>query len=152
MMKNLSLLSLQFFALMFFCWACREVCEPEVSSLDHNILVVEGYIEVGGGETSISLGRTNPVYDSASLSPVLSAAVNIESEGGSSWLLNHLGNGIYSLKDHIPEDQKYMLRISTEAGEYWSEWITPIITPEIQEVDSEKNEDGVIIYASTCGP
>lgn len=150
-MKNLSLLSLQFIALMLFCLACREVFEPEVSSLDHNILVVEGYIEVGGGQTSISLGRTNPVYDSASLSPVLSAAVSIESESGSAWLLNHLGNGTYSLKDHLPEDQKYMLRISTEAGEYWSELITPIITPEIQEVNFEKNEEGVIIYASTLG-
>ena len=150
-MKNFSLPGLQLAFLMIFCLGCKEVFEPEVSRLDHNLLVVEGYIEVGGGETSISLGRTEPVYGSVSLSPVLWAAVNIESESGSSWLLSHQGDGTYTLADHLPENQNYRLRIETEAQEYLSEWIMPIITPETPEITFEKREGDVTIYANTLG-
>jgi len=150
-MKNFKRLGLLFVCLSIFSTGCKEPFEPEISSFDHNILVVEGYIEVGGGESSITLGRTRPVYDSISLSPVTEAGVLIESENGTSWQLFQQTEGTYTLVDDLPENLNYRLRISNNGNEYLSEWITPIITPEISEVTFEKKEGDVSIYASTVG-
>src|SRR5690554_5878380 len=150
-MKNFKRLALLFVCLGVFSIGCKEPFEPEISSFDHNILVVEGYIEVGGGESSITLGRTRPVYDSISLSPVTGAGVIIESENGNSWQLFQQTEGNYTLLTDLPEDQIYRLRIRSNGNEYLSEWITPIITPEISEVAFEKREGDVNIYASTIG-
>ena len=150
-MKNFKCLGILVICLGMFSVGCKEPFEPEISSFDHNILVVEGYIEVGGGTSSITLGRTRPVYDSISLSPVTGAGVLIESEDGNSWQLFQQTEGTYTLSEYLPEDRNYRLRISDSGNEYLSEWITPIITPEISEVSFEKKGEDVNIYASTVG-
>src|SRR5690606_42022687 len=71
--------------LLLLCWGCKGPFEPEVSNIDHSILVVEGHIEVGGGETMISLARTRPVYDSISSMPLDWAVVSLEAVDGSCW-------------------------------------------------------------------
>src|SRR5690606_19417564 len=136
-MKNFKCLGILVICLGMFSVGCKEPFEPEISSFDHNILVVEGYIEVGGGTSSITLGRTRPVYDSISLSPVTGAGVLIESEDGNSWQLFQQTESTYTLSEYLPEDRNYRLRISDSGNEYLSEWITPIITPEISEVSFE---------------
>jgi hypothetical protein len=137
--------------LLLLCWGCKEPFEPEVANIDHSILVVEGHIEVGGGETTISVARTRPVYDSLSHMPIHWAIVSLEAEDGSSWSLHLQGNGDYSLLEPLSESQDYRLRIQTDGQTYLSNWLTPIITPEISEISFEKNEGDVSIYVSTQG-
>src|SRR5690606_17824538 len=135
-----------------FSLGCREPFEPEVSGIDHGFLVVEGYIEVGGGETSIKLSRTRPLYDPLAILPVESASVHIEGEDGGSWPLQHQGNGVYSSSDYLPEIRNFILKIHTQENQaYTSQIIKPIVTPEIAEIDFEKNEWNVHISASTFG-
>lgn len=149
-MKNLPFLFF-LFGLLIVCWSCKEPFEPEVSSVDHSILVVEGHIEVGGGETMISVARTRPVYDSLSSMPIQWAMVSLEAEDGSSWSLHLQESGQYLLLEPLPESQNYRLRIHTDGQTYLSDWLTPIITPEISEIDFEKKEGDVSIYVSTQG-
>src|SRR5690606_12414971 len=137
--------------LLLLCWGCKEPFEPEVSNIDHSILVVEGHIEVGGGETMISLARTRPVYDSISSMPLDWAVVSLEAEDGSSWSLHLQESGQYLLLEPLPENQNYRLRIQTDGQTYLSDWLTPIITPEISEISFEKKEGDVSIYVSTQG-
>lgn len=126
--------------LLLLCWGCKEPFEPEVSNIDHSILVVEGHIEVGGGETMISLARTRPVYDSISSMPLDWAVVSLEAEDGSSWSLHLQESGQYLLLEPLPESQNYRLRIQTDGQTYLSDWLSPIITPEISEITFEKKE------------
>lgn len=141
-----------FIGVVAFCIGCREPFEPEVSGYHHNILVVEGYIEVGGGESHITLGRTRPIYDPVSIFPEGQAAVNLESEGGESWTFGNYGGGNYALSADLPENQNYRLRISTPEGRsYLSDEIVPVIASESLEVTYEKKDGDVYIYANTFG-
>ncbi len=150
-MKTVPSIAFRFVLLMLVWWGCKEPYEPEISSFDHSILVVEGHIEVGGGETVVTLGRTRPVYDSASRAPIYWAIVSLETENGSSWPLYHQEDGRYLLGDSLPEQQNYRLRILTDGQVYLSDWLTPIITPEISEISFEKKEGDVSLYVSTHG-
>ena len=150
-MKTASATVFRFGLLLLLCWSCKEPFEPEVSSVDHSILVVEGHVEVGGGETMISVARTRPVYDSVSTMPIQWAVVSLEGEDGSSWSLHLQESGQYLLFEPLPENQNYRLRIQTDGQTYLSDWLTPIITPEISEISFEKKEGDVSIYVSTQG-
>lgn len=152
MTKNIRPLSLLLLAILTIHYGCRELFEPEIISFDHSILVVEGYIEVGGGKTSIKLGRTKPIYDPISFFPVEFAMVTIEGEDGGVWSLSDEGNGVYISTDYLPENQDYQLNILTPQNEHYSsKMITPIITPEISEITFEKLDGDVSIYANTFG-
>lgn len=144
-------IAFRFVLLLLLCWSCKEPFEPEVSNVDHSILVLEGHIEVGGGESSISLGRTRPVYDSVARIPIRWAIMSLEAENGASWSLYHEEDGRYFLRDSLPEQQNYRLRILTDGQVYLSDWLIPIVTPEIPEISFEKKEGEVVIYVSTQG-
>ncbi|WP_194776621.1 DUF4249 domain-containing protein [Pararhodonellum marinum] len=133
--------------------ACREPFEPEVTDIDFSILVVEGHIEIGDSETLIRLSRTIPLGSQDSVNPVRAAQVSVESISGQNWSLVQSSPGSYSGELNLPENQDYRLRISMpfEGQVYLSEWLEPIITPEIEQVGFTQQEDWVEIFASTQG-
>ena len=77
--------------------------------------------------------------------------VSLEAEDGSSWSLHLQESGQYLLLEPLPENQNYRLRVQTDGQTYLSDWLTPIITPEISEISFEKKEGDVSIYVSTQG-
>lgn len=131
--------------------ACREPYEPELSSFDHNILVVEGYIDIGEIPSQFRISRTNPIYAEIASDPQTQAQVSIEGEREGVWLLNHQGEGVYSLEGTLPQNQSYRLAVNLDNTSYASAFVNPIITPEIDTISYEKSSGGLKIYASTQG-
>lgn len=132
-------------------YGCREPYAPDIRNFDQEVLVVEGYIEVGGGKTSIKLSSSQPIYTDMPSFPLLMAEVVIFGVQEGSWLLNAEGDGVYSTAEILPENQSYTLSITLGQGEwYMSEEITPIFTPEF-DVSFEKNEGDIKVYANTYG-
>ena len=88
---------------LFF--GCREPFSPELKDLNQNILVVEGFIEVGGGTTSIKLSMASPLYSDIPEFPVPGANITIFGENGDSWELNTDNFGAYVTDAILPEAQ-----------------------------------------------
>ncbi len=137
--------------LMVFFSGCRELYEPELSSFDHNLLVVEGYIDVGESTTEFKISRTNPIYSEQASTPQNGALVAVEGQREGVWDLIPQGDGLYALEGSLPTNQAYRLTISMDNTQYASQFVAPIITPEINEVSFEKSPGGMKIFASTKG-
>lgn len=130
---------------------CREPYEPELSSFDHNILVVEGYIDVGESNTEFRISRTNPIYSELASTPQNGALVTVEGEIEGAWPLSPQGEGLYTLEGSLPSNQAYRLTISLNNNLYASEYVAPITTPEINEVTYDRSPGGMKVFASTQG-
>ncbi len=137
-------------AVIFFT-GCREPYEPELSSFDHNFLVVEGYIDVGEGDTEFRISRTNPIYSEQASTPQNGAIVTVEGQREGVWPLNLQGEGLYVLEGTLPINQAYRLTVSLDNTLYASSYVTPINTPDIEAVDFERSPRGMRILASTQG-
>jgi len=130
---------------------CREPFFPEISDFEDNILVVEGYIEVGGGTTQINLSSTSSLYADGTASRFPGAEVVVLGEREGRWSLQSIGNGQFQLSENLPENQNYSLSIHLENGErYLSEMISPLISPEF-DISYNKQEGDVQVYANTRG-
>ncbi|MFC3417097.1 DUF4249 domain-containing protein [Algoriphagus hitonicola] len=142
------------YGLIFLAFgACREPFEPEIDSVDLNVLVVEGYLDSDGSPSLISLSYTRPIQDdSPQLVPVGGATVYLENSASDRFPLEDLGGGSYQFEQDINEQDSYRLRIILSNGtSYTSDELTPIITPDIVDVGFERNEDGVEIFLTTKG-
>lgn len=115
---------------------CLEPFEANVSSGDRNILVVDGFINVGPGITKITLSRVTPLSTSV-LDAEENAQVAIESNDGEIFSLDGSARGIYSGNLNLPTQGKYRLIIITEGKEYHSEFTTVKITPPIDSIHWE---------------
>ncbi|SHM92782.1 protein of unknown function [Cyclobacterium lianum] len=131
---------------------CREPFSPEISDFDQNILVVEGYIEVGGGTTQIHLSSTSSLYaggDAGFVVPQAELTIRGEREG--SWPLQQVGYGAYEVSDYLPEDQSYILSINLANGDsYRTDPISPMRSPEF-DLSFTKEAGDVQVYANTRG-
>lgn len=134
---------------LFF--GCREPFSPELKDLNQNILVVEGFIEVGGGTTSIKLSMASPLYSDIPEFPVPGANITIFGENGDSWELNTDNFGAYVTDAILPENEIYTLSIDLSNGQsYVSDKIKPIISPEFDITFTQEDGD-VQIYSNTTG-
>ncbi|WP_439481154.1 DUF4249 domain-containing protein [Cyclobacterium plantarum] len=131
--------------------ACREPFFPEISDLDQNILVVEGYIEVGGGTTQISLSNSISLYGADSDAPGPRGEIMIQGEREGRWLLQSMGDGYYQLTENLPENQNYTLSIELDNGNsYTTDPIKPMFSPEF-DISFTHQEGDVQLYANTRG-
>ncbi|MCC5938187.1 MAG: DUF4249 domain-containing protein [Lunatimonas sp.] len=131
--------------------ACREFYEPEVTDIDHQFLVVEGFLEIGGGISEINLTQTMPIYLNQTSRPVSQANVQVESEHSGTWIMNRSQAGKYTLEATLPESDVYRVRIQTSFGEYLSDEIIPVPTSEDLELGYVGRPGYVSIHASTTG-
>lgn len=143
-----------FLVLLMLIVGCREPYEPEIEPADTKVLVVEGYLDTEGLPSILKLSYTRNIQSDQNSNSINfpSGEVFLESEGGDQYPLSSMGDGNFEFAYDIPEEGNYKLRIFTSDGNsYTSEWIQPILTPEIIDVGFEKNEDGVEVYLTTKG-
>ncbi|AGA80156.1 DUF4249 domain-containing protein [Echinicola vietnamensis] len=136
--------------------SCREPYDPEINQEDLGILVVEGHIETGGRATVVKLSTTGSLNDVLnSYIPVSNAQVSIESQSGQTYPLPFTENGTYTQLHELSNDQQYRLNIDIpDQGLYQSEWLTPIISPAIENVGIKREDNdrsATEIYVSTHG-
>lgn len=137
---------------LLFLSGCRDPFEPEVTDQDISLLVVEGFIETGGEASEIILSRTNPIRSNQNFLPESGASVFLKSENGEEWVFQEAQAGVYTVSASFDQGLKYQLGINLRNGQqYMSEPMTPIVTPEIEELGYLRDEAGVEIFVSTKG-
>lgn len=117
---------------------CIEPFIPEIEFKETNLLVVEGFINIGSKAlTKIRLSRTVPLTQ-ANSGPRMEtgASVLIEDNSSNFYTLSEAAPGIY-LSDSLdlPVDREYRLTITTaNENNYVSAFTEPLITPSIDSV------------------
>jgi hypothetical protein len=143
---------LVFLGLMGLQAGCREIYDPEVTSENLGVLVVEGYLDTEGSPSEIQISRTVPLLYDTIASPESGALVFLTAATGESFELPEISPGIYHFEKNIAETGVYRLEIELRNGErYQSLEIHPIISPEIIEAGFVKDEEGVEIFVNTQG-
>jgi len=146
------LIRIYIFFLLVSLFSCREIYEPEILGIDYGLLVAEGFVEVGGGTSVIKLGKTTTIYSEESIRHIDNAKITLLGSMSGSWQFGYLGEGEYRLEADLPVDQQYKLEIYVaEVEHYESEWMIPLISPEIEDIYFSREEDGVYIYLNTQG-
>jgi hypothetical protein len=140
--------------LLFLTESCIEPFSPPEINSDGNYLVVDGFFNAGGTDTSrIELRRTQHVNTTTPPVIVTGASVMVEEEAGAVHTFAEIKNGLYQLPPRLYNmSGKYRIRITTENGqEYLSEYVAVNRTPEIDsltyKVDPVQNE--AVFYVNT---
>src|SRR5215218_3096064 len=82
-------------------FSCKEEYYPEVKPGEESVLVVEGILNSGDGQSRIKLTRTVNLYDSVILRPELGARLSVEGKDGAIFsLTDSAGDGNYSAANH----------------------------------------------------
>jgi len=152
-MKRLVNYTFIILTLLSLATACRDPFDPDLPANQANLLVVEGYINTGGGITTIKLSRTTQLDEIQREVLETGAQLSIEQQNGESFNLSEVEAGKYA-SDFLNLDKEgtYRLKIRTSNGkEYTSDFVESIVTPEIDEVKWERNK-GIDIYVSTHDP
>jgi len=144
---------------MLFPTGCIMPFEPVGMSETGGILVVEGMIMESG--TTIKLSRTISLYNnsSASFPGVPGARIKVIDDENNVIAVTELqmidGKTIYSVPGEITfiPGTKYAIDIQIEEKHYQSAFISPVRTPEIDEITWRKNVNGSMdIMVSTHAP
>ena len=146
-----------FSGLFLLVAACVDSFDTPKISFEKGLLVVEGFINSGGGPTTIRLTHTielanekgNPI-------PELKATVTVEGDDNSRYPIAEKNNGTYSATiSIINPGKKYRIHIRTTTGkEYVSDFVSVRQSPPIDSVtwiaDREKNV--IQFYVNTHDP
>lgn len=144
-MKNLILI---LFSFLMIC-ACREPFNPEVLPQSKNLLVVEGFINIGG-QTTIKLSRTGELQDIKTTIPEVNAKVIIE--GNNRTVLNGEtgANGQCVLNTtSLSLSEKYRLKILINNNIYQTDYLESKQSPPIDSVNYKIENNGFQIYTNT---
>ena len=151
MKKNCTILLLLF-------TACRRAYDPPAITNPPNYLVVEGFIENNGTDsTYFTLSRTVKV-DSSTFTPETGARVFVEGSDNTSYPLNDIGNGRYGAPlFSLNPSTTYRIHIFTNNGkQYASDYVSLISSPPIDSINWVRHDDpahaGIQIYANTHDP
>jgi len=151
-MKRFYLYSVFIISLLFGgIISCVSDYEPSADSLS-GILVVESVIS--DNETIVRLSRSIGFNEDFSSSNVINnAVVSVEGDNGMVYSeVKYDGNGEYILKTPVLDlSTKYRLHIILDNEVYQSEYLSPLPTPEIDDIGSMKKGPGepVFITVST---
>lgn len=142
------------FILLTLITSCKESFEADTKVEEKNFLVVEGYINVGSSVTQIKLSRTAPLNEPAELRPESDAEVSIENDNHDFFSLHESEAGVYTTDSlDLPAENMYRIIIQTaDQEQYASEFVTPIITPDIDSVSWTQAYEGVTVYVTTHDP
>src|SRR5579872_1534045 len=138
--------------------ACRKAYQPPAVAHPPNYLVVEGFIENNGTDTTyFTLSRTVKV-DSSAFTPETGARVFVEGSDNTSYSLSDFGNGRYGAAlSALSGSAAYRLHIYTNDNkEYASDYVPLVNNPPIDSINWVRQDDpahnGVAIYANTHDP
>src|SRR5438270_5245291 len=141
-------------ALPFWFGACKEKYDIKVSSSAQSVLVVDGNLNSGIGETSIRLTRTVPKNDTTTINTESNDLVTVEGSDNSIQTLVPIGDGYYNNPQlNMLSGTQYRLRIKTTDGRtYLSDYAVVKNNPPIDSINWKRTTDGVTIYSNTHDP
>ena len=130
---------------------CLEPYNPTFKTEDLNVLVIEGYINAGHGQTSIKISKASPLGSGQQILHEKEAIVIIESSVGESYALTESPEGTYtSLSLDLSIENQYRLFIKLKNGKEYRSKFTPVkVTPAIDSVYWEVKPDLLNIYIGT---
>ncbi|MFD0940181.1 DUF4249 domain-containing protein [Pedobacter boryungensis] len=137
--------------LTFIVMSCKQSFKPEVTTINSNLLVVEGMINAGADSTIIKLSRTVIIANKNTAKPEIGATVVVESDANEKYpLIEELPGKYAKLALNLNSNKKYRLSIKTKGGvSYLSDFVEAKITPPIDSVSWAAKNDGVQLYANT---
>lgn len=146
-MKNKALLILLVLSIGF---ACKEEFSPEVDAQYKNILVVEGYLNIGGS-SSFLLSRTGDLKDQLTRIPEAASRMDIEDEQGTVIQGISEENGRCLLNtSNLDINKKYRVKITTKDGKtYQTSFLESKITPGIDSISRRVENEGFNLYVSS---
>ncbi|RYE31620.1 MAG: DUF4249 family protein, partial [Sphingobacteriales bacterium] len=109
---------LAFFAVLIFLTitACKEPFTPEVEAKFKNLLVVEGYLNIGGSST-FTLSRTGDLKDFQARIPEPGARVEVQDSKGTITQAITAENGQCSIATiSLNPKENYRVKITTKNG------------------------------------
>lgn len=135
-------------------YACLEPFDADVSVSKLDILIIDGYINIGAGETQITLSKVSALDEADAIEYAQGAEVYIENEGGEAFVLNESADGRYKSGElSLSADNRYRIYIKLPNGkEYRSALLAPKITPPIDSIHWEYKPDLLYIYANSHDP
>ena len=135
-----------YITLLLVLFGCKEKYVAANISSGKNLLVVEGFINVGSGAvTTIILSRVTDLPDPVNRYES-NAKLEIQSKAGSVFTLTARGNGVYtSAALNLPGSESYRLHIITsDKKEYFSDYAIAKSAPDIKGISAERTTDGGI--------
>jgi len=143
-----------FFACLLGIHSCISEYIPEDIEDVSDLLVITGTIT--NGESIFQLSRSVGLSDFFSQGNLINnASLYVETDDGTRITGNSIGDGEYSvLTGTLKPDKKYRLCLSVDGEEYQSTFLSPLFTPEIDNISTEKKAPGnpVYITVSTHDP
>lgn len=133
--------------------SCKEPFAPEVSKNYKDLLVVEGFVNIGG-TTQIKVSRSIDLQDSRSIDPEKNAAISVQGEDGSLISGTSAENGkCILMTQNLILGKKYKVRITLANGKiYETGYLATKATPEIDNINYAVTNKGFQIYANTHDP
>lgn len=140
-------------SLLLISESCIVPFSPPEVSLDEQYLVVDGFFNVGGKDSSrIELRRTQNVNQTNQPVIETGAAITVEAEAGGTYAFVESGAGAYVLPPGVyAMEDKYRVRIRTVNGqEYLSDFVTVSRTPAIDSVSYklDRVRNAMIFYVN----
>lgn len=138
------------FILFLAFTACKEPFEPEVDLSYKNLLVVEGFINIGG-ETTIRLSRNADLKEFQSVLPEKNALIRIEGNQGTLIQGTSVENGKCVLDTRsLLFSEKYRLIIGLAGGAiYQTDYMENKVAPEIDSLNFRVEGSGFQIFVNT---
>ncbi|MDB4920335.1 DUF4249 domain-containing protein [Mucilaginibacter sp.] len=131
---------------------CKKPYNPKVISSPNTYLVVEGVININD-ITNIKLSRTVNLSNSVTNNPVDNAELFIESDNGSNYGLQGIGNGSYQLTGvTLDNTRKFRLSIKLDGQSYLSDYEQAKVTPPVDSVGFIATGNKLQIYVNTHDP
>jgi hypothetical protein len=129
---------------------CKEPYTPEIDPQYKNLLVVEGFISIGG-ETTIKLSKTADLQNWESVIPEKNYNVIIEGDKGTNISGISGENGEAKLAtENLNLEERYKLRIINPQGkEYETDYLESKLSPEIEDLIFKIEDFGFGIYLNT---
>ena len=142
-----------FVAFLAIVIGCKQAYEPSVQAQNTRLLVVEGFINGGQGQTTFFLSRTGDLQDQSTRKEY-GAQVKVEGADGSTFVFVDSFNGKYTYPQLLLNNNvKYRLHITTANGKEYASEYTPVRhTPAIDSITWQTEDNGVRIYVNTHDP
>lgn len=141
-----------FFAILILLTvtACKEPFTPEVASHYKNILVVEGYLNIGGS-TTFTISRTGDLKDFQARIPEPGARIEVQDSQGTVTQALTAENGQCSLATfNLDLKKNYRIKITTRNGNtYGTDYLESKLTPPIDSISRRVENRGFKLYVNT---
>jgi hypothetical protein len=126
---------------------CVEPFDIPVRNEDVAFLVVDGYVDTKTHTATVILSRAIPLSDENAFSREANASVAVEDSDGSRYVLIETTTGSYQLTNpSFENNRQFRLHITTSGKkEYYSEFITPKVSPPIDAIGWTPEEEGFTI-------